>query len=84
MYGTNLEELLKAVERSLTPQTYYRLVLPYDDASMSLLSWLHDVTSVANQEYSKDRISVEVVLDEVLAQKLSKMLTEGTLTRIGE
>ncbi len=84
MYGTNLEELLTAIERCLMPQTHYRLVLPYDDASMSLLSWLHDVTSVANQEYSKDKISVEVVLDEVLAQKLSKMLTEGILTRISE
>ncbi|MHA2210990.1 MAG: GTPase HflX [Candidatus Thorarchaeota archaeon] len=82
--GTNLEELLKTVERNLTPLTNYRLVLPYVDSSMSLLSWLHDVTSVSNQEYSKDTISVDVMLDKVLAQKLSKMVTDGTLTKTDE
>jgi GTP-binding protein HflX len=81
---TNLEELIVAVERSLTPLANYRLVLPYDDTSMSLLSWLHDVTSVINQEYSKDTISVDVTLDAVLAQKLSKMVTDGSLTKIDE
>jgi GTP-binding protein HflX len=80
--GTNLDELLKTIERSLTPLENYRLVLPYDDTSMSLISWLHDVTSVLNQEYSNDTISVEVTLDAVLAQKLSKMVTVGTLTKI--
>ncbi|MHA2302597.1 MAG: GTPase HflX [Candidatus Thorarchaeota archaeon] len=82
--GTNLEELLKTVERNLTPLTNYRLVLPYVDSSMSLLSWLHDVTSVSNQEYSKDTITVDVMLDEVLAQKLSKMVTDGTITKTNE
>ncbi len=81
---TNLEELIVAVEQSLTPLANYRLVLPYDDTSMSLLSWLHDVTSVINQEYSKDTISVDVTLDAVLAQKLSKMVTDGSLTKIDE
>ncbi|MHA1925876.1 MAG: hypothetical protein ACW974_08170, partial [Candidatus Thorarchaeota archaeon] len=76
--GANLEELLRAIERNLTPLINYRLVLPYADASMSMLSWLHDVTSVSSQEYSKDTITVDVMLDEVLAQKLSKMITEGT------
>lgn len=82
MIGTNLEDLIEAVERSLMPLATYRLVLPYDDTSMSMLSWLHDVTSVSNQEYSKDTISVDVRLDAVLAQKLSKMVAEGTLMRI--
>ncbi|MHA2210986.1 MAG: GTPase HflX [Candidatus Thorarchaeota archaeon] len=81
---TNLEELLKTVERNLTPLANYRLVLPYVDSSMSLISWLHDVTSVSNQEYSRDTISVDVMLDEVLAQKLSKMVTDGTLTKTDE
>lgn len=81
---TNLEELLKTIERSLTPLTLYRLVLPYVDSSMSLLSWLHDVTSVSSQEYGKDTITVDVLLDEVLAHKLSKKVTDGTLTKIDE
>ncbi|MFW9912096.1 MAG: GTPase HflX [Candidatus Thorarchaeota archaeon] len=80
--GTNLEELIETVERSLMPIMTYRLVLPYDDTSMSLLSWLHDVASVSNQEYSKDTISVDVRLDDVLAQKLSKMVADGTLMKI--
>ncbi len=84
MNGTNLEKLLETVERNLTPLENYRLVLPYDDSSMSLLSWLHEVTSISNQEYSKDTISVDVTLDDVLAQKLSKMVTDGTLTKIDE
>lgn len=84
MNGTNLEDLIEAVERSLMPLATYRLVLPYDDTSMSMLSWLHDVTSVSNQEYSKDTISVDVRLDAVLAQKLSKMVADGTLMRIDE
>jgi GTP-binding protein HflX len=80
--GTNLEELIETVERSLMPIMTYRLVLPYDDTSMSLLSWLHDVASVSNQEYSKDTISVYVRLDDVLAQRLSKMVADGTLMKI--
>ncbi|MFW9802497.1 MAG: GTPase HflX [Candidatus Thorarchaeota archaeon] len=84
MNGTNLEDLIEAVERSLMPLATYRLVLPYDDTSMSMLSWLHDVTSVSNQEYSKGTISVDVRLDAVLAQKLSKMVADGTLMRIDE
>jgi GTP-binding protein HflX len=80
--GTNLEELIETVERSLMPIMTYRLVLPYDDTSMSLLSWLHDVASVSNQEYSKDTISVDVRLDDVLAQKLSKMVADGVLTKL--
>jgi GTP-binding protein HflX len=82
--GMNLEELLKTVERNLKPLANYRLVLPYIDSSMSLISWLHDVTSVSNQEYSKDTITVDVMLDEVLAQKLSKMVTDGTITKTNE
>ncbi|MHA2354404.1 MAG: GTPase HflX [Candidatus Thorarchaeota archaeon] len=82
--GTNLEELLISIERCLTPVENYRLVLPYDDSSMSLISWLHDVTSVTNQEYSTDTISVDVVLDSVLAKKLSKMVIDGSLAKIEE
>ncbi|MFX1471333.1 MAG: GTPase HflX [Promethearchaeota archaeon] len=80
--GTNLEELIETVEQSLMPIATYRLILPYDDTSMSLLSWLHDVASVHNQEYSKDTISVDVRLDDVLAQKLSKLVADGALMRI--
>ena len=82
--GTNLEELIVAVERSLMPLATYRLVLPYDDTSMSLLSWLHDVASVSNEEYSKDTISVDVRLDAVLAQKLTKKVADGALMKIGK
>jgi GTP-binding protein HflX len=82
--GTNLEKLLKTIERNLTPLAKYRLILPYVDSSMSLLSWLQDVTSVSNQEYGTDTISVDVRLDDVLARKLSKMVTDGTLTKLDE
>ncbi|MFW9887281.1 MAG: GTPase HflX [Candidatus Thorarchaeota archaeon] len=80
--GTNLEELIAAVERRLMPVATYRLVLPYTDASMSLLSWLHDVASVSNKEYSKDTISVDVRLDAVLAQKLTKKVPDGALIKL--
>ncbi|MFX1544370.1 MAG: hypothetical protein ACFFCR_15285, partial [Promethearchaeota archaeon] len=73
---------IETVEQSLMPIATYRLILPYDDTSMSLLSWLHDVASVHNQEYSKDTISVDVRLDDVLAQKLSKLVADGALMKI--
>ncbi|MFW9845992.1 MAG: GTPase HflX [Candidatus Thorarchaeota archaeon] len=80
--GINIDDLINAVEKELAPLSLYRLLLPYDDTSMSLVSWLHDVASIGLQEYGADTITIEVTLDSALAQKLSKMVTPGSLTQI--
>ncbi|MHA1246883.1 MAG: GTPase HflX [Candidatus Thorarchaeota archaeon] len=82
MHGTNLESLLAAIERHLPSLSRYRLVIPYGDDSMSLLSWVHDNARVLSEEFNSDSIEVMAHLSQEVAQRLFKMLPAGALTRM--
>ncbi|MFW9798993.1 MAG: GTPase HflX [Candidatus Thorarchaeota archaeon] len=82
MESTNLDELLQTVDSHLPPLTRYLVTLPYDDSSMSLISRLHDMTTVRNQDFKEGNVEVEVVLSTELAQRLERELPVGSLRRL--
>lgn len=83
MNGVNLGELVHVIEQLLPLVSRYSFELPYGDSTMSLISWLHQVGSIENQEYREDVIQIEATLSLSAAQKLFKMLPHGALKRMG-
>lgn len=56
--GIGIAELSERVRAELPPLSEERLVLPMGDATMSLVSWLHDHTAVEDVEYSNESVIV--------------------------
>jgi GTP-binding protein HflX len=78
----NLPSLIKVIESLLPILSVYSIDLPYGDSTMSLISWLHQVGGVRNQEFKEDRIEVEASLSPDVAQKLLKMLPPGAIQKL--
>ncbi|NHJ14445.1 MAG: GTPase HflX [Candidatus Thorarchaeota archaeon] len=75
----NLTELLKNVDALLPALRRYILELPYDDGSMSLLSWLYEVGQIHEQEYKEDMIRIQVTLSFETAEKVRRAMQDGSL-----
>ncbi|MHA2380241.1 MAG: hypothetical protein ACXADS_13290, partial [Candidatus Thorarchaeota archaeon] len=82
MMNTNLEELLRVIDSNLPSLTRYLVTLPYNDESMSLVSRLHDMSSVRHQDFSHGMVRVEVILSTEMAQRLENELPIGSLTKL--
>ncbi len=79
---TNLPALIGVIESLLPILSVYSIDLPYGDSTMSLISWLHQVSDVLNQEFKEDRIEIEAKLSLDVAQKLLKMLPPGAIRKL--
>jgi GTP-binding protein HflX len=79
---TNLDVLLRTIEKALPHLWRYAIALPYGDEGMSLLSWLHEAAVVESESYSEDSIQVIALLGFEAEQKISRLLPVASLRRI--
>lgn len=79
---TNLDLLLKTIDRALPHLWRYAIALPYGNEGMSLLSWLHEATVIESESYSEDSIHVVALLGLEAEQKISRLLPVASLRRI--
>jgi GTP-binding protein HflX len=82
--GTNLDALLLAIDESLPKIYCYSIEFEYNDSTMSVLSWLHEIGHVESQDFTGDRVKVQAILNHSAIQKLSKRLPEVRLQRIDQ
>jgi len=82
MNKTNLDVLLRAIEKALPRLWRYIIALPYGDEGMSLLSWLHEAAVIESESYSEDSIEVVALLGIEAEQKISRFLPASSLRRI--
>ena len=79
---TNLDGLLRSIEKALPRLWRYAIALPYGDEGMSLLSWLHEAAVIESESYTEDSIQVIALLDVEAEQKLSRLLPVTSLQRV--
>lgn len=79
--NSGLDELVDAVEDELPALVRFQIRLPYGDEGMSILSWLHDVGSIKNEDYQMKFIEIEAELDVDDAQKLMRMSSDVQVVR---
>ncbi len=72
---TNLERLLDALREVLPTMNTYKICLPYGDAGLSLLSWIHSAGQVISEEYHEDSIEVTANLTRSAAERVFKALS---------
>ena len=80
---TNLNLLVETVKRELPFLHKYEILLPYGDAGMSILSWLHDAGDIVSQKYTGENIEIVANLSLEVAQKLERELPGAELRRLG-
>jgi GTP-binding protein HflX len=79
---TNLDELLRAIDRTLPNLCRFAIALPYGNESMSLLSWLHESAIVESESYSEESIQVVALLNIEAEQIISRILPAAKLRRL--
>ena len=79
---TNLDGLLRAIEKALPCLWRYAIALPYGDEGMSILSWLHEAAVIESESYAEDSIQVIALLDMEAEQKISRLLPVTSLQRL--
>lgn len=57
--GTGFDDLRRAIDAALPPWRTDRLVVPQGDASMALVSWLHDRARVHDVTYGDSSVLIE-------------------------
>ncbi len=77
-----LDSLLNAIEVEFPPLILFQIHLPYGDEGMSILSWLHDVGSIKNEDYQRGFIEIEAELGMDDAEKLMRMSSDVEVTRL--
>jgi GTP-binding protein HflX len=77
---TNLDKLLEAINEELPNLYRYSVSIPYGDSGMSIISWLHEVASVENQEYVEGQMKVDVLLSLETLDRLRTKLPDAALT----
>jgi GTP-binding protein HflX len=77
--GANMDQLLEEVMRLLPIWHKYSVTIPYRSDSMSLLSWIHEVTRVESEVFGENAIAIEALLSPSVAQKLLKTLPDGSV-----
>ncbi|MFW9767808.1 MAG: GTPase HflX [Candidatus Thorarchaeota archaeon] len=80
--GTNLDLLIESVKEHLPRLQRYEIILPYGNAGMSLLSWLHEEGDIVSENYTGEHIEVVANLNIEVAQKLDRDLPAGNLRRL--
>jgi GTP-binding protein HflX len=80
----NLDELLSEIDSALPDMHRYSITLPIGDIGMSVLSWLHEVSEVENENYTQTAIEVDAYLTSEVRDRLSKKLPQGVIHRIGQ
>ena len=74
-HGFGMEELLKAIERTLGHSRHHITVtLPYSMGGM--VETLHNNAQVIATDYTADGIVVETVVDEILYGRLKQYITK--------
>jgi GTP-binding protein HflX len=79
---TNLDDLLRAIEKVLPRLWRYTIALPYGDEGMSLLSWLHERAVVESESYAEESIQVVALLGLEAEQHISRLLPGTSLRRM--
>jgi GTP-binding protein HflX len=79
---TNLNEILRAIDKALPNLCRFAISLPYGNESMSLLSWLHNIAIVESESYSGESIQVIALLDVEAEQVISRILPVASLRRL--
>jgi GTP-binding protein HflX len=79
---TNLDELLRSIDRTLPNLCRFAITLPYGNESMSLLSWLHESAIVESESYSVESIQVVALLNIEAEQIISRILPVASLRRL--
>ena len=80
----NLDKLLSEIDIALPDMHRYSITLPIGDIGMSVLSWLHEVSEVENENYTPTAIEVDAYLTSEVRDRLSKKLPQGVIYRIGQ
>ena len=57
--GENVDTLRRRVEAELPDWRHERLLVPMDDETMSLVSWVHDHAHVQTESYESDHVLLE-------------------------
>jgi GTP-binding protein HflX len=70
--GTNVDQLCDRIEAELPERQRERLVLPMSDATMSLLSWIHDHAYVEDVDYGDSVVVTFEAKPEIVAQTRAK------------
>ncbi len=70
---TNLDVLLKTIERHLPKMQTYSIKIPYGTDAMAIVSWIHETGVVLQQEYGHDWISIDATMSPMDAQRLLKV-----------
>jgi GTP-binding protein HflX len=79
---TNLDVLLRTIEKALPRLWRFAITLPYGNEGMSLLSWLHEVAVVESESYSEESIQVVALLGLEAEKKINRLLPVNSLRRI--
>jgi GTP-binding protein HflX len=79
---TNLDELLRAIDRTLPNLCRFAIALPYGNESMSLLSWLHESAIVESESHLEESIQVVALLDVEAEQIILRILPDASVRRL--
>jgi GTP-binding protein HflX len=78
----NLDYLVKAVEAELPALFRFQIHLPYGDEGMSLLSWIHEMGAVRDEQYTESCMEIDAELSMEIAQKLMQMNPHLEIERV--
>lgn len=67
--GTNINDLKQRIHKALPPFSEDTLLLPLEDQTMSLVSWLHDNANVYNCTYTAENVILEYEGRESVIEK---------------
>lgn len=70
LHETNLEELKREIAKHLENYVEATFLLPVNDSSMHLISWIHDHTSVLEENYEDEQVKIVVETPAWFVSKL--------------
>lgn len=74
MTGENIDELLVMMEEKLYSNRFYKLKLPYEQTSM--VSRMHDLGKITQEDYLEDGIYLEVTLPQMYSHLIKDFIIE--------
>ena len=80
----NLDGLIEALEQLLPQLVLYSITLPYGNASMAILSRLHEEAIIESESYNEDSIVITARLNYEVFQTLERELSPGSLVRVSK
>ncbi|MFB6197394.1 MAG: GTPase HflX, partial [Halobacteriaceae archaeon] len=67
--GENLDLLRERMDRALPSQERERLVLPLNDDTMSVISWVHDNAHVKDVSYGDESVVIDFEAKPVIVEQ---------------